>query len=331
MLVGVGILALLVALSDGRALWETAKQMRPVALVVPLLLALLSYAAMARSYQGIADAAGASLPFRAWLRITFVSNTVNYLVTSAGLSGFAVRMLLLSQHGVPSGRCVLISLVQTFLTNFTLLAFILVGFVALVVRHALPGGVLAAASALIVAFAAILVYALVLVRRRRLRRLTLFWIANVAHRILRRMAPRRTPRRMRFWRFQHGLDEGFEFLLRRKDRIVGPAAWITLDWVLTMAILWWAFWTVREPVSPVLVLTGFGVGLFLSLVSFLPAGLGVMEGSMTAVFVSLDVPLEAAVLAVIIFRIAYYIMPVVVSAFFFSGLLRQAARAAERV
>jgi uncharacterized protein (TIRG00374 family) len=286
---------------------------------------------MARSYQGIAHAAGARLPFVAWLRITFVSNTVNYLVTTAGLSGFAVRMLLLSQQGIPSGRCVLISLVQTFLTNFTLLVFILVGFVALVARHTLPRGVVVVASVLIVAFAALLVWALVLVSRRRLRRTTLFWIATVAHRMLRRMAPSRTPRRVRFWRFLHGLDEGFEFLLQRKDRMIGPAAWITLDWVITMAILWWAFHTVRQPVSPVLVLTGFGVGLFLSLVSFVPAGLGVMEGSMTAVFVSLHVPLEATVVAVLIFRLAYYVMPVVVSVFFFHGVLRQAARAAGRV
>jgi uncharacterized membrane protein YbhN (UPF0104 family) len=104
-----------------------------------MLLSILSYGAMARSYQGIADVAGRHLPFREWLRITFVSNTANYLVTSAGLSGFAVRMLLLSQHGVSSGRAVLISLVQTFLTNFTLLFFILGGIVALVARQHIGG------------------------------------------------------------------------------------------------------------------------------------------------------------------------------------------------
>src|SRR5262249_58710790 len=128
-------------------------------LAIPILLTLLSYAAMSRSYQGIAEAAGCRLRFRDWLRITFVSNTVNYLVTSAGLSGFAVRMYLLSQQGVPSGRAVLISLVQTFLTNFTLLFFVVAGFATLVLRYSLSEAALAAAATAVVLFAGTLVYA----------------------------------------------------------------------------------------------------------------------------------------------------------------------------
>src|SRR5262249_59343306 len=102
--------------------------------------------------QGIADAAGCHLTFRSWLRITFVSNTVNYLVTSAGLSGFAVRMYLLSQQGITSGRAVLISLVQTFLTNFTLLFFILAGFATLLLGHTLPEVALAATAGVVILF-----------------------------------------------------------------------------------------------------------------------------------------------------------------------------------
>ena len=98
--IGLGLLVLLVTVTDGRELWRTASSIEPSGLIVPLLLALASYGAMARSYQGIAEAAGLTLSFRTWLRITFVSNTANYLVTSAGLSGFAVRMYLLSQFGV---------------------------------------------------------------------------------------------------------------------------------------------------------------------------------------------------------------------------------------
>src|SRR5437870_13086230 len=118
-------------------------------LAVLVLLTLASYAAMSRSYQGIAAAAGLQLGFPTWLRITFVSNTANYLVTSAGLSGFAVRMYLLAQLGLASGRAVLISLVQTFLTNFTLLFFIAIGFVTLVVRYDLsPVAPIAATTAM---------------------------------------------------------------------------------------------------------------------------------------------------------------------------------------
>jgi uncharacterized membrane protein YbhN (UPF0104 family) len=232
---GVALLVLPVAFSDGRKLLEVLSSVRIEGLTAAVILTVLSYLAMSRSYQGIACAAGEDLPFRQWVRITLVSNTANYLVTTAGLSGFAVRMYLLSQKGVRAGQAVLISLVQTFLTNLTLLAFILLGFATLVARHYLPEGTLVGVSAVLVMLTAILAWAAVLVVRRDLRRRTLFRTADGLHRILRRVSPRWTPGRLKLWRFQHNLNEGFDFLLARKDRIVAPTAWITFDWVLTGA------------------------------------------------------------------------------------------------
>jgi len=187
---GLGLLVALVLVAGWQELSTELRDIPLQSLGGPLLFSALSYAAMARSYQRIADAAECRLWFLAWLRITVVSNTVNYVITSAGLSGFAVRMYLLSQEGIRSGRAVLISLVQTFLTNFTLLFFILGGFVSLVIRQQLEGGALFAASALLSAFAGVLVYAMVLVVNARLRKLTLYWVAVVAHRALRRRSAR---------------------------------------------------------------------------------------------------------------------------------------------
>jgi uncharacterized protein (TIRG00374 family) len=324
--IGVCLFALPLVLADWHELKRTAANVDPALLAVPLVLSFLSYAAMSRSYQGIADAAGCRLPFGRWLRITYVSNTVNYLVVSAGLSGFAVRMYLLSQRGVARGRAVIISLVQTLLTNLTLLAFILGGFITLALREDLSRAALIAASLAVFAFTAVLTLAVVLVYHRRLRRRTLLRLANLAHRVLHRFVPRWAPRRVGLWRFQHNLNEGFEFLLSRKEGMLGPAAWIMLDWVLTIGILWSAFRAVHHPVGLGVVAVGFAVGIFLSLVSFVPGGLGIMETSMAAVFVSLKVPLESAVVAVVIFRVTYYWIPMLLSIIFFHGALAQARR-----
>ena len=325
---GIALLAVTVAFSDGRQLLESVSGVRPQVLAALMLLTVLSYLAMSRSYQGIACAAGTDLSFREWLRITLVSNTANYLVTTAGLSGFAVRMYLLSQQGVRPGRAVLISLVQTFLTNLSLLAFILLGFATLVARHYLPEGTLIGASAVVAMLTATLAYAAILVLHRDLRRRTLFAAADGIHRLLRRISPRWTPGRLKLWRLQHNVNEGFDFLLARKDRIIAPTLWITLDWVLTLAILWAAFRAVGYPVAPGIVIVGFAVGQCVSLASLVPGGLGVMESSMTAVFVSLGVPLEPALVAALIFRLVYYVLPLLLSLFLFHGLMGQVARAA---
>jgi uncharacterized membrane protein YbhN (UPF0104 family) len=60
--------------------------------------------------------------------------------------------------------------------------------------------------------------------------------------------------------------------------------------------------------------------------SFVPGGVGVMEGAMTAVFVSLKVPKETALLAVVIFRLTYHVVPLGMSLLLFHGVVRQALR-----
>jgi uncharacterized protein (TIRG00374 family) len=328
--VGLALFALPIVLSDGRELLRVATGISLPLLGLPIGFMLLSYAAMSRSYQGIAEAADCHLRFRDWLRITFVSNTANYLVTSAGLSGFAVRMYLLGQHGVASGRAVLISLVQTFLTNFTLLFFILIGFATVVIQNELlPPAVVVASSIAVVLFTAVLVYALVLVYHRRLRRRTLFVLADTGHRVLRRLMPSWTPGRVRLWRYQHNLNKGLEFLLARKGRIIAPACWIMLDWCFMLGILWTAFRVVNHPVELRTVIVGFAIGVALSLVPLIPGGLGIMDFSMTGIFVSMGIPWEPATIAVLIFRVTYYLLPLLTSLFLFHGVMRQATRVAE--
>src|SRR5262249_33770380 len=157
-------------------------------------------------------------------------------------------------------------------------------------------------------------------------RRTLFVLAEWTHRLLRRFGGTRAPGRMRAWRFQHSLNRGLEFLLARKDRMVAPAVWILLDWVLMLGILWSAFVAGNHPVAPAVIVVGFAVGIAFTLVPFIPGGLGVMDVSMTGIFVSLGVPLEHATVAVLIYRVAYYVVPTVGSLFLFHGVVTQATR-----
>src|SRR5438128_2012280 len=143
LLLGVAVLGLLFVFSDARLLWQTASTLDVRLLALPFAFGLASYVIMARSYQGIAQAAGSEVPFWEMLKITFVANTVNYVVSTGGLSGFAVRLYFFIRLKIPSGRAVTISLVQTFITNVILLLFVVVGFAYLLMAHNLQGYALA--------------------------------------------------------------------------------------------------------------------------------------------------------------------------------------------
>jgi glycosyltransferase 2 family protein len=326
LVIGLAALVLLFVVSDTRKLWETASTLDPRLLSIPFACTIASYLVMARSYQDIARAAGFEVAFWEMLKLTFVGNTVNYVVSTGGLSGFAVRFYFFIRLSIPPGMAVIISLIQTFITNAVLLLFVIVGFAYLLTARDLHGYALGTTAVLLFLFMVAAGLAMLLLFHRGLRRRTLFVMAEGAHALLRRFVPRRKPARLRIWRFQRNLNRGIEFMLARKRRMVAPTLWIVVDWVLTLLILYSAFLTVRYPIPMSFVVVGFAVGVILSLVSFVPGGLGVMEGSMAAIFASLSVPFETAVVAVLIFRVAYYLFPLIISVFFFRGMLLQGAR-----
>lgn len=331
LVLGIAALALLFVLSDTRKLWEIASTIDVWRLSIPLGCALASYLFMALSYQGIARAAGSEVAFWEMLKITFVANTVNYVVSTGGLSGFAVRLYFFIRLKIPPGTAVIISLVQTFVTNLILLLFVVAGFTYLLTAHTLHGYALGTIAVLLFFFVLASVLAMVLLLHRALRRRTFFVMAEAVHWFTHRFLPRHKLGRVRIWRFQRNLNRGIDFVLARKGHMVVPTVWIVVDWIATLLILWGGFVAVHYPIPLSFVVVGFAVGIILSLVSFVPGGLGVMEGSMAAIFASLSVPFETAVVAVLIFRVAYYIFPMIISVFFFRGMLMQGARATPEV
>lgn len=319
---GAVLLVVLIARADLDRLLATARGIAPGLLLLPVLATIGSYLTMAWSYQGIARAAGYELPFAEMFRITLVANTANYLLSTGGLSGFALRMYLFARRGIPAGSAVLISLVQTLITNLTLLIFIVWGFLVLLLSHNLVGRDLIAAGGLLVGFSLVVVAASVALVRRRWRRRLLYTLTRTADRLLARVAPHRRPQRAKLIRFQHNVDVGLQFLMERPHEMLAPTFYIMLDWVFTLLVLYTAFIAIGAPIPMSHVVAGFAIGMFFSIASLVPGGLGILEGSMAAVFVALGVPYEHAVVAILIFRAAYYGLPMLASLVLAPRMLR---------
>ena len=320
---GLVAFAAIFAVADVHQLWLVLQQANLWLLALPFLCMLASYLTMARSYQGICEAADCPVSLFEMLKITFVANSMNYLVSTGGLSGFAVRLYFFTRLGVSSQTAVVISLAQTFLTNCTLLLFVLIGFAYVFQSSSLQGSALVVTSALLVVFLLLAVIAALLLFHPRLRRRTLFRLALATHWLLHRVRPGKAPKRTHIWRYQFNLNRGIDFLLQRKRAMLWPLFYIGLDWVFTILILYTAFLTVNYPIAFSQVIVGFAVGIVLSFASLIPGGLGVMEGSMAAVFASMGVPFETAVVAVLLFRVAYYLVPLLISVFFLHGMFAQ--------
>ncbi len=321
-ILGAALLVFLVTRTDLRRLMETASAINPALLLLPVLATVGSYLTMAWSYQGIARTAGYTIPFPEMCRITLVANTANYLLSTGGLSGFALRMYLFARRGIPAGSAVLISLVQTLLTNLILLLFVLWGFTLLFFSHTLIGRDLVAAGVLLLAFSLVVLAGILILVQRSWRRRVLYATTRMIDRVLARVAPHRKPRRAALIRFQHNLNVGLDFLLQRPHDMAAPTFYIVLDWIFTLLVLYTAFVAIGAPIAMSHVVAGFAIGMFFSVASLVPGGLGILEGSMAAVFVTLGVQLEQAVVAILIFRAAYYGLPLAASLLIAPRMLR---------
>lgn len=312
----------LVAASDAQALLRVVTEVRPALLSIPLLCTVGSYAAMAVSYQRIATAAGLDLPFREMLKITLASTSANYVFSTGGLSGLALRSYFFSQrHGLRSGSAVSISLAQTFLTNFVLLAFLFWGLLNLLLDGQLQRSSELLVALLFVVSALLCAGAVALAASRAARSRLFAFLMRLPTAVSRVLRSDGEGLRARLEIFEAELNEGVEFLISRRAHMVSPLAYIWLDWILMLATLYAAFYCVERPVPMRVVVIGFSTGVFLSLVNLVPGGLGIMEGSMAAVFAAFGVPLEPALVATVIFRVSYYLMPLIITLLFFRPMV----------
>jgi len=316
---GVVLGVLLVALytyavmtAGGRDLADVLTTLDPVLLFLPLIATLLSYITMSLSYEGIARAAGSTVNQLDMLRITFVANTANYVLPTGGLSGFALRMLMLQKKGITTGRAVLISFTQTLLTNMMLVVFILYGLVHMILTGDVDGNSAAAVASVSVILVAFLGTCLLMVYRQTARDVLLgralalsewgFGRLGYLERYKRRLA-----------RFFAHIDEGMEFFAERPRAMIGPLVWIFLDWVCTIGVLYASFYSVGADVSYSDVVIAFSVAIVVAVVSFVPGGVGVLDGTLFAMFARAGIPDEQTVLALMIFRMSFYVIPVLLS------------------
>ena len=307
----VAVYAFLLVSAGGRSLFDTVT-LRPGLLALPLLATILSYVTMSLSYEGIARAAGAKIRSRDMLRITFVANTANYIFPTGGLSGFALRMVMLPKKNVAGGRAVLISFTQTLLTNLMLLAFIVYGLVHMAVTQKMALPAVTAVVSVVVVLTGFLALCLMMVYRRGLRDRFLERSLRLTTRLLERAGYRERYGRRVERVFRH-IGEGMEFFASRPRAMLAPVFWIFLDWALTIGILYAAFYSVGYPVAYSQVAVAFSVAIVVAVMSLVPGGIGVLEGTLALTFKSVGVPLEACVLPILIFRICFYVIPALLS------------------
>ncbi len=318
MLLSVGILAVMIyhAKDSFVKIWQ---EVQTKYLFLSLLSSVLIYIAMGMSLYEILRIMGKRISRSAAIGIALVSTTVNYLISSLGASGFALRAHLLNRRKIPFGMCVTASIVITVLLYFVLAVIILQGSILLLFSSSATPMQLAENFALIAGMC--LVCALVTMflfndeLRSRWLRKTFRLLNKISYHVFRALIPKD-----RYTDFAAQLDEGIELIHKKKRKLTNTILCVCADWFFTIMVLYFAFRAVGVQISAGVLVAGFAVGMVTTLIPILPSGLGAMEFAMTAVFHQMGIDWDAALMATLIYRVVYYVIPGIVSIFIYWGL-----------
>ena len=92
---------------------------------------------------------------------------------------------------------------------------------------------------------------------------------------------------------------------------------------LTLLSLWLCFESVGQAPDLGVLLAGYGIGLAIGMVSLVPGGLGVQEGSMAGVYTFLGIPLSEAVAVATLFRAVHFFVPFLLSLLLYREMIRR--------
>lgn len=288
---------------------------------IPYALAatLISYGCISFSFARVSKLLGIRMRVRDLAAVGFVSTVINHLVSSGGAAGYSVRYLLMNRHGVGMKDVLAASILHFYLTSLMMIAMLPVGLIYLLLHASASqtASIILGALASIVVLAALFATGLVFSGSMRER------VIAVLVRAARALAHRDVEGPLA--RFDATMTQGVQAMRERPSSLVLVLSLIATDWAASAIALWFCFRALGATLAPGQLVSGFVIGIVAGVASMIPGGLGVQEGSMAGIFALLGVSFERALLASILFRLVYLMIPYAVSLGFYWRLLRREA------
>jgi uncharacterized protein (TIRG00374 family) len=318
----VTLLGVIVIASD----WQDMRQVLVQAdwryLPAALLFTFLSYACYSYAYAFVCELLDIQMRKRDLAQVCFISVVVNHVVTTGNILGYSLRYLLMKMYNVSFKDFLTSSFLHYYLTSLDMLIFLPLTFIYLLSHAVVPKVVVIALGLMTLLFTLILILTTILVLFPSRRQPIISILARLSLKILHRD--------IHNWLTQ--LDETLTrgtHAIRQRPKLL---AWIMLltlvDFICSITAMGFVFEALGPAVSPPALVTGYVIGIMAGVVSMVPGGYGVQEGSMAGIYALLGVQFEQAVLAAILFRILYYLVPYLLILLIYSNLLRRAKQQA---
>jgi len=288
-------------------------------ILLVLCASACAYTCMGLALYAVLRALGYRVGWVEVVGIAFVSTTVNYVVSSLGAGGFALRAHLLQKRNVPFPVVLISSAVLLMLIYFVLALLVMQGCVLLLLGTGIGRTQLVQGGVGVALLLGVCFVLAVLFFKAELRSLWMQKGFRALNKIFYLFSLKQIPDES-YAKFYEQVEEGIRLIHEKKHKLGPVLLAVCGDWVFTISILLLAFHGLGVYLPLGQLVVGFAIGLAATLIPILPGGVGALEFAMTAVFSSFGVPWATALTAVLIFRVAYFIIPGLVSVLVYWGL-----------
>ena len=278
---------------------DMMRHLRPWAIVMAVLFETLSYIANGTLLQSVVSIGGSRIRLIRAIAIELGAGSV--ALVAAGSLGFGAAIYRWTREDVPRETAMLASWLPSVFDSLALVLFALIGAVELLLKHQLSRTTEVALAIVITALGGAVAGVIVLLVRDD-------WMNAVVSRATRWIK-----------RIRPGADESLltdvadhaaeAWKVMRNGGFARPAISSFLFLTFDVLCLRYALLAAGQHPFMSTVLAAYGVPLLLGRSSFLPGGIAVTEVAMAALLGGLGVPGNAAVVAVLTYRLISFWLP----------------------
>jgi uncharacterized protein (TIRG00374 family) len=281
---------------------DTMRQLRPWAIAIAAIFETLSYIANGALLQSIIRIGGGRIRLMRAIAIELGAGSV--ALVAAGSLGFGAAIYRWTRESVPRETAMLASWLPSVFDSLTLVIFALIGAVELLRKHQLSRTTEIALAIVITALGGAVATVIALVVRED-------WMNAVvlrATRIIKRVRPSADESLL----LDVAEHASHVWNTMRNGGFIRPAVSSFLFLTFDLLCLRYALLAAGQHPYISTILAAYGVPLLLGRSSFIPGGIAVIEVAMAALLGGLGVPGNAAVVAVLTYRLISFWLPALV-------------------
>jgi uncharacterized protein (TIRG00374 family) len=289
-------------IADRDEIRQVVTTVRPFYIFLALVFTAVSYIFSCLTFIEVASMVDLGLDPRYLAKAGFTATVINSLVSMPLISGYSTRFIFMHHPDVPKSKTASYVLLHTQIANmiplillpFSLLYMLMFG--SLGRDHRTLG-----LQVLGLFFLLLLLNLSLLIKKARLFIIAL--VLKIADLFKYRIDPGK------FERLENNITLSVDLLLKRPHQFVTSMLFTLMNWLFAMFALGACFNALGGYISISVLMLGYIIGATIGVASIIPGGVGVQEVSMAGIFALFGVNISQAILAAILFRLIYYIIP----------------------